>query len=407
MEKQELVSAISKEIDFIQKSESRPGWTQWALLVAIAGLVWSFLKQIQQGDLDWSSVALWFFVGIIMWDTLIFLRVFFLKPKSSPAFNLDDSLKNRFTSPLESSLERGSCVSFLVRAGLVVFLMVMLPVSLNMTLKYIILVYYLGVSFVLILSVVYDFFDFPTSKKVPPKLVIRLFMEFFIGICVAFMMSVYLLLADMSYQLFWVNNIQVAFILLGILYLTSLYLSAIYSSDLLLLALRSTERDLIFGYIDTKSAQEQVDVIFKGRKMSHLLQEYVNDIILLLEKKNEYENKIDLLLTEAIENINETSTVEDVTKKIELYLDKIVDIRDVQIKKKLNRFQLRRYVISMVDPDAKYSFSSLTDKVQDLNEKSLEVMKNNGEKLKELKAKYAQLRLEHTQKNIEAPTPLI
>lgn len=401
MEKQELVTAISKEIDFIQKNESRPGWTQWALLTAIAGLVWGLLKQIQQGNLDWSSVALWFFVCIIMWDTLIFLRAFLLKPKPSLVLDLDDSLKNRFTSPLESSLERGSCISFLIRAGLVVFLMVMLPVSLNTTLEYIILAYYLGVSFILILSVVYDLFDFPTSKKVPPKLVIRLFMEFFVGVCVAFMMSVYLLLADMSYQLFWVNNIQVAFILLGILYLASLYLSAIYSYDLLLLALRSTERDLIFGYIDTERARDQVDVIFKGRKMSHLLQEYANDIVLLLEKKNEYENKIDLLLTEALEKIKETSTVEDVTGEIELYLDKIRDIMDVQIKKKLNKFQLRRYIISIVDPEAKYSFVLLADKIQDLNEKSLEVMKNNSKKLKELKAMYAQVGLEHIPKFIE------
>lgn len=395
MEKQELVDAISKEINFIQKNESRPGWTQWALLVAIAGLVWSLLKQIQQGNLDWSSVASWFFIGIIVWDTLIFLRAFFLKPKSSLALNLADSLKNRFTSPIESSLGRGFCVSFLLRAGLVVFLMVMLPVSLNITLKYIILTYYIGFSSTLIFSIVYDFFDFPTSKKAPREFVLRLIIEFFVGICIAFIMSVYFLLANMSYQLFWVNNIQAAFILLGILYLSSLYLSTIYSSDLLLLALRSTERDLIFGYIDTKSAQDQVDVIFKGRKMSHLLQEYVNDIILLLEKKNEYENKIGLLLTEALENIKETSTVKDVIEKVKFYQGKIIDIRDIQIKKKLNRFQLRRYIINIVDPEAKYSFSLLQDKVEDLNEKSWEMNKNIREKLNELEVKYEQSRLEH------------
>ena len=395
MEKQELISAISKEIDFIQKNESRPGWTQWALLTAIAGLVWVLLKQMQQGNLDLNSVALLFFVGIIIWDTLIFFRAFFLKPKPSLPFKPNDSIKNRFTSPLESSLERGFNVSFLVRTGLVVFLMFMIPVSLNIILKSIILFYYLFFSFFIIFSIFSDFFDIPIPKKIPNKLVIRIFVGIFVGICVVFIISIYLLIIGLECQSTCINNIQTSFILLGILYLTSLYISIIYSSDLLLLALRNTERDLTFGYIDTESAKDQVDVILNGRKMNHLLQEYVNDIIFLLEEKSEYEKKIVSLLTDVIEK-DYTSTTEDIIDEVKYYLDKIIDIRDVQIKKKINKFQLKRSIINIIDPDAKYNFSLLTDKFTELNEKSSATLKDISEKLEKLKAKNSQHKLKNS-----------
>lgn len=404
MEKQELISAISKEIDFIQKNESRPGWTQWALLTAIAGLVWVLLKQIQQGSFDLNSISLLFFIGIIIWDTLIFFRAFFLKPKPSLPFKPNDSIKNRFTSPLESSLERGFNISFLVRTGLVVFLMFMIPVSLNIILKSIILFYYLFFSFFIIFSIFSDFFDIPIPKKIPNKLVIRIFVGIFVGICVVFIISIYLLIIGLECQSTCINNIQTSFILLGILYLTSLYISIIYSSDLLLLALRNTERDLTFGYIDTESAKDQVDVILKGRKMNHLLQEYVNDIIFLLEEKNEYEKKI-LLLLEGELKKEDTLTTEDTIDKIAHYLDKIKDIRDVQLEKKINRFQLKRYFINIMDPDAKYNFSLLDDKFLKSKEKSSAVLEGVGEKLEKLKTKYSQHKLKNSLNIETASTP--
>lgn len=399
MEKQELISAISKEIDFIQKNESRPGWTQWALLTAIAGLVWVLLKQIQQGSFDLNSISLLFFIGIIIWDTLIFFRAFFLKPKTSSVFSSNDSIKSRFTSPLESSLERGYFISFLIRAGFVVFLMFMIPVPLNIVLKSIILFYYLGFSFFIIFSVLYDFFDIPIPKKLPNKLTIRIFAGIFTGICIVFIISIYLVIVGLECQTTCINNIQTSFILLGILYLTSLYISIIYSSDLLLLALHNTERDLTFGHIDTESAKDQVDVILKGRKMNHLLQEYVNDIILLLEKKSEYEKKIVSLLTDAIER-DYTSTIEDITDEVKYYLDKIKDIRDVQLVKKMNKLKLKRSIINIIDPDAKYNFSSLNDKFLELSEKSSVILKDIGEKLEKLEAKHSQHKLKDQQKEI-------
>ena len=164
---------------------------------------------------------------------------------------------------------------------------------------------------------------------------------------------------------------------------------------MLLLALRNTERDLTFGYIDTESAKDQVDVILNGRKMNHLLQEYVNDIIFLLEEKSEYEKKIVSLLTDVIEK-DYTSTTEDIIDEVKYYLDKIIDIRDVQIKKKINKFQLKRSIINIIDPDAKYNFSLLTDKFTELNEKSSATLKDISEKLEKLKAKNSQHKLKNS-----------
>lgn len=400
MEKQELINVIGREIDFAQKNESRPGWTQWALMVVIAGLFWRLLIQIQQGNIYWNSIATWFFIGVIMWDTLILLRAFLLRSNSSTFFG-HEKTKSRFSSPLEFSLGIGLFIPFLFRTILVFFLIAWLYIPLGTALLGFILLYYFGISSAFIISYALDVFDFPVSKKRPPMIVGRALVVFFVFVCTIFIISTYLLLVNMDYGLFWVNNVQVAFILLGMLYLVSLYLSIARSPDLLLVTLKNIERDLIFGYMDPKTAQEQVDTILHGRKADHFLQGYANDIVLLAEERNKYQNKINLLLTEALEAKGDSAGMVCKIGEAHSYFDKIESIDNIQIPKIINKFILKIYILSIVDSSAWSNSSSLMDKVQDLNRESMEAMESNLRKLRELETKIEQTRMEHTPAVIE------
>jgi hypothetical protein len=46
MKKRTLIDLINRETDQIESEQKRPGWTPWALLGALATLLWLLMKEM-------------------------------------------------------------------------------------------------------------------------------------------------------------------------------------------------------------------------------------------------------------------------------------------------------------------------------------------------------------------------
>lgn len=354
IDKQELITVIRREIDYILQNETRPGWTKWALASGIAGIFWMLVSHLQNASLSGDTIALCMIVGILIWEILIFLRHFLFKTKQYLLAISPENHGDRFISQIESTMDRGDLVFIVIKTIVVFFLILNFNIPLLVFLKILIIAYY---SIIAIIRVGALVDQTPTQKGTPSKKIAKYSNTVWGFFLFIFIISFLLLVGSGNYTLFGTNSGQVAVLLLAIMYLISLYLPTIYSVDLLLLSLRNIERDLVFGYIDAATAQEKVDIIIYGMKSGHLFQGYINEIMALSEESIDYQEKINSLFAECSLKGEHGDDMSSFINKIEAYFMRVEKIDTQEIPKKFNEFRLKAQFLAASETETEHYFS--------------------------------------------------
>lgn len=65
-----VLHLLDAEIENITSSQTRGGWTMWAVLAALAAATWLLSEEIKSGPIQWDHVAVILVAGSILLDLI-------------------------------------------------------------------------------------------------------------------------------------------------------------------------------------------------------------------------------------------------------------------------------------------------------------------------------------------------
>jgi len=262
----DLLVLLTEEIADLERSKTRPGWTTWAILGALATLIWVLLNSVDNHEID-ALVVLKFLLLIIticdclwiIWKTLSSIR------------ESDRTSRFEVANKAASDIWR---VSFplLIRNGTIFYLIVYASFP---TLQTILLVVFFSMETVVLLSaLLMSFFPFPLPSKPQPRslLKVAVIAVFITSIAVR---SLWVLILHKAPS---VTEWKVALISTSCIYLCILLMRA--SSGLgLIVELKEIRRRLVLGELSPSDAAKQIDLVIRGLTVHEILQPAVANVL--------------------------------------------------------------------------------------------------------------------------------
>lgn len=286
-----VIHFLEYEINSKRSEAMRPGWTTWAILGAMASLLWLMFSVLTANEsISWRNILYITLLLSVSFDFLFLLIRFFssVGPKQL-------GRRGRFEY-FETSI--GSfLVLILFRAGVLLILVHLFSAKINNFVEFCCWLF-LGVSLIQIsLLLVFYYLQIPTPTNPNPRF------EWIFYICTIFWLTsggiAAIGLIIIIYSKVLVVSIpewRIGFIIFG-LSLLILIFSRSKPISILLLELDDIRRRLSLGQIDLNRAKQQTDLIIHGLTLSDILQSKINDVLVPLNTMQNIYEKYDLELS--------------------------------------------------------------------------------------------------------------
>jgi len=279
-----VIHFLEYEINSRRSEATRPGWTTWAILGAIASLLWLMFSVLDTSESNsWLNILYITLLLSVSFDLLFLLNVFF----SSAAFK-QFGRAGRFEY-LDTSI--GSfLVLILLRTGVLLILVYCISPKLNNFVEFccwsFLVLNLIQISLLLVLF----YLQIPTPTIPNPRFkgisyIYNIFWLAFGGIATIGLIALIYSKALVPLIPEW----RIGFIIFS-LSLLILILFRSKTSSILLLQLDDIRRKLSLGQIDLNRAKQQIDLIVHGLAFSDILQSKINDVLVpLYTMQNIYE----------------------------------------------------------------------------------------------------------------------
>lgn len=278
LSKDQLLDALDNEIAKISASQTAAGWNQWAILGAIAALLWLLIDTWEKGRFEIHNVLFLTLALSFSWDILLQSVVRF---DSQPTKRSNQ--RPRFYS-LNSILAATRSAMLFVMLKYAAFFLI----AASLKSKFLLLPeVYTGVVAVagflaLIVSVCENFPEQPTK---PNKILLRaqrIVVVFFSALeysSVIFVWGYCWLIHDTIS----IPDLRFAFIASGIIYLVSLAVNNRVPT-VFLESFQTIRHELTFNRISLHDAMSQTDLLLTGKSLSQVLQPHFNKLMNALEE---------------------------------------------------------------------------------------------------------------------------
>lgn len=366
----EILQSIDVEIDNGRKDQQLRGWTSWAILGAIAVIIWLMLIVIEGARFSIYRIFL-IFVILLVADDLIDLISDAVSPiRSEPTTS---TRFYRFSQILGAN--RLFVLCYFARS-LTLLIMGFIFYYCVIRISAIMFVCYYGfISFGAIVVFVLSFTRLPVSLQITNR-----------WASISKLIIVFIIL--IGYVNFWwktrdillMSEYKVGLLLAAFTFLVFRLVVSTHGSwlHLQLVALR---RSFALGDIDSISALRQLDITLRGMEMSDIIQHDLGEILRLIEIVQREMSEARKILDEVDQSIMQkqktTSEMENLLQVIESSFSRFPDLVDA-LSLKVDRFSGRIRAILILHPKTTKHAEGIVDKLG----QEIAALKANWKKLK-------------------------
>lgn len=347
LQQYQFAEYLNKEIDNLREEIKRPGWTNYAILISIATLVWTLLYCFETGGYSIRNVAFLILGFSLSWELITAL----ILPKKPP--RLDFKLKRRFVNRNILSSNKLPFFLFICRLGFFLFVSLALSRDLGIFTMIFTSVFLSIFIFCLLLAVVVvNYFKFPIPMS-PPRKKLNMVINTIIILSFLVIIFRYLSFSLTSPSTSVLTDIRLALLIVAIFHLF-IILIRVPQGKLMFDSLVMTRRELALSEISLDTARIYTDVALTGFRTSDVLEEYLAALLSLyresiidLKEISRHLKDIEILYSAKQAVQEEQSTL--VHPLLENVAKKITEARytiKTRIPKASNRLRIRVFWIS-------------------------------------------------------------
>lgn len=379
---EQLLNALDSEIAYIKSEQQRPGWTIWAMLGALAVIVWHLLFAWENGFSTTINVFSWFLTFALLADAIIAFNYSVSSEGSQHKYG-----SRYYFFQQRYSEERPA----ILLSAIYYIILIRIVIELNTAVKwyYSYPAYlYCGLLMLLTIAVlVLSYVKLPVPKS-------ELTWYARIILLVLSLMAFLPAIGYLSYLTLNFKSVRFADMRLGILFWAACFLliklTQLGKKSALLLSLIEIRRDLAFRRIDVKFAQESADIALAGMRLTNVVQGNVHELIKLLEKMDDEARIIGTRYDMALSKLPTKKAT--LTGKRKELISAVIDSCKEHIEKekelinqyneKLKPFGKRLFRLSSKkDPE----FNEILDKIKVARKETEKMIDENNKKLDKLK----------------------
>jgi hypothetical protein len=306
---------IYKEIQQINEKAKKPGWTNWAVISAIAAAFWLLSGELESGKFIIRNIHINLVLLLLFFDIFSHIRAVLLS-------NKDDNQKLRyFTFRSWKSNIYLNCIYSYLYYFILIVLIIRLPLSIPFIPTLVAIVYaslcLLAVSFLLVLTIKETPLSFSSSS--------RNYYILGLNIVLPLVPFTYILVQN-NWSLMQVSqsDIRIASLVLVIFFLIKILIPE-KTDDYLLDGLVNLKRSHFLGYIDDDVARHQLELLLLGHKVSDFIQPLIYDILSELSKLQNLEHDR-IMLSNRISEIRTQNNYETLEFEIEAMEERHIKI---------------------------------------------------------------------------------
>lgn len=382
-----VLDLLDAEIENITSSQTRGGWTMWAVLAALAAATWLLSEEIKSGPIQWDHVAVILVAGSILLDLIRFLAIV-LNPQQAE----DEPIPRFYWSHKHFSARRLFGLFDLARITLVVVLAFL---SAAFTWKFLasLVMGYAVFFFMMAIVVVMSFSRWAFANQ-SNKFTYIFWGLILFGLGLAGILSLFVL---PPINMGNIGSYRVAGLILATVYLL-LFLSTMVTTSPVLQFLMHLRRDLVFGTKSLPKVINEADSALGGLRVTDALRDDYIAIILGIEELNEFTKNAEMTVSSIEQNIpnqEDDSTVADLKSQLVQTLlhayqtwinDRIVRVQNVGKLIETSRKNARRILKTMYSayPIVNQADSYINDAIQIADKKYNEMFDHYNETVKKL-----------------------
>ncbi len=153
-----LISLIDFEIERLDRSEKKPGWSKWAILGGIASCLWLLSSQIEIYNIDWNTSLFIFLSFGLFREFFTFLRLI-INPLSSDSKNVRFYIARQYAGQF-----RDTALFVIFRYSLFFYLIITFKNKFYPISFYSVCVFISGMLLLVLLTFILSYFDMPVSS---------------------------------------------------------------------------------------------------------------------------------------------------------------------------------------------------------------------------------------------------
>jgi hypothetical protein len=273
MSKDQLLDALDNEIAKISANQTAAGWNQWAILGAIAALLWLLIDTWEKGRLELHNVLFLTLALSFSWDILRQSVACFDSPP-----NKRSNQKPRFYSLNSILAATRSAILFQSLKYAALFL-----IAASLKTKFLLIPQiYIGVIvvtgfFALMISLCENF---PEQPSKPNKILHRVQRVIVVFFCALEFSSVIFVWGYcwLIHDTISIPDVRFALVASGIVYLVSLAVNNRVPT-VFLESFQTIRHELTFDRISLQDAMVQTDLLLTGKTLSQALQPHFNKLM--------------------------------------------------------------------------------------------------------------------------------
>lgn len=384
-----IIHFLEYEISSRRSEAMRSGWTTWAILGAIASLLWLMFSVLDTNEfISWRNILYITLLLSVSFDFLFLLiRILFsVGPKHLGSVRRFEYFENSIGSFL---------VSILFRAGVLLILIHLFSPKINNFVEFFCWLF-LGLSLIQIsLFLVLYYLQVPTPTNPSPRFKWISYIYVIVWLTSGGIAAVGLIIIIYSKVLVpSIPEWRIGFIIFGLSVLMLIF-SRSKPISMLLLQLDDIRRNLSLGQIDLNRAKQQIDLIIHGLTLSNILQSNINDILVPLNTmQNIYEKYdselrlIEKLIDTPTENLNkeDITTVDAILRSLTERQNEILSAKQGLLKNKAKLDRRIGFFYGM-SKDIAPDIENLFEEINKENKKLINIVENAFDRLNRLKDK--------------------
>lgn len=280
-DKENLIRYLDYEIELIRGEIQQPGWTKWAVSGSLAAVGWLLLNELDKGGFLLNAILLWLIVISLAVDV-----VSMFSSLINATANLFGSEKNRFfiVNQLAGS-SRLLILFYNLRFVSMIVFFIILGLSVSRFVSSAFYLFYGYLSLVYMTILLLSFFRMPLPVPNNFNREARSQKVFTWILFVAGVFSIVGVFQTIPVPFGALVEFRVASLMAIVYYLLCLIIRVGNTSPLMA-SLIDIRRRVVFDRVDFEFAKDQAEIAVMGLKFSHVLQEYVSDLMKLYEDLN-------------------------------------------------------------------------------------------------------------------------
>lgn len=368
-----LIHFLEYEISSRRSEAMRPGWTTWAILGAIASLLWLMSSVLDTNkSISWDNI---FYITLLLSVSSDFLFLLSRILSSVGPKHLGSVRRFKYFENYIGSF----LVFILFRAGILLILIHLLSPKINNFIEFFCWLF-LGLSLIqiLLLLAVY-YLQVPISTNPNPRFKWASYIYVMVWLTSGGLATVGLIVIIYSKVLVpSIPEWRIGFIIFALSLLVLIYPHSKPISRLLL-QLDDIRQKLSLGQIDLNRAKQQIDLIIHGLTLSDILQSNINDILVSLNTMQNIYEKYDSELrliekfidipTEKL-NKEEKTTVDAVLRSLIERRNEILSAKQSLLKNKTKLDRRISFFYGMskdIAPDIENLFEEIDKEIEKCN----------------------------------------